>query len=253
MSQQDTHTTIACLGSSTTAAKGTFNWIAELKKRPQNTTVTFLNFGVGGDLSYNALQKVHRVIAAAPDKVLILIGSNDILAMVFPNVKRIYMRWKRLPQEPSVPWFRENLQQIIRQIKAQTAAEIAVASLAEVGEAPGTKNIVQLQLNMLFANFAEIIKEVAEAEDVHYLPFYERFHDAILASPGRAFTRFSFLSFYRDYLFREFILRYSFDKIAQMNGWKFHIDGVHLNTRGGMILVDLVQEFLTHGGLSHPA
>jgi len=45
---------------------------------------------------------------------------------------------------------------------------------------------------------------------------------------------------------RPFILRYSFDKIAQMNGWQFHIDGVHLNTGGGMILVDLVQEFLTH-------
>jgi lysophospholipase L1-like esterase len=245
MSQQDAHTTIACLGSSTTAARGTFDWIAELKKRPQNRTVRFLNFGVGGDLSYNTLQKNHQVIEAAPDKVLILIGSNDILATVFPHVKRIYILWKRLPQEPSVTWFRENLQQIIRQIKAQTSAQIAVASLAEVGEAPESKNIVQQQLNMLFRSYAEIIKEVAEVEGVRYLPFYERFHDAVLASPGRAFTRFSFLSFYRDYLLREFVLRYNFDKIAQLNGWQFHIDGVHLNTRGGVMLVDLVQEFLT--------
>jgi hypothetical protein len=29
-----------------------------------------------------------------------------------------------------------------------------------------------------------------------------------------------------------------------MNGWRFHSDGVHLNSRGGMLLADLVQEFI---------
>jgi len=29
-----------------------------------------------------------------------------------------------------------------------------------------------------------------------------------------------------------------------MNGWRFHTDGVHLNSRGGMIVADLVQEFV---------
>jgi len=29
-----------------------------------------------------------------------------------------------------------------------------------------------------------------------------------------------------------------------MNGWTFHVDGVHLNRRGGAIVVDVVQEFL---------
>jgi hypothetical protein len=40
------------------------------------------------------------------------------------------------------------------------------------------------------------------------------------------------------------ILGHSFDEIALMNGYQFHIDGVHLNTRGGEVLADLVQEFL---------
>jgi hypothetical protein len=40
------------------------------------------------------------------------------------------------------------------------------------------------------------------------------------------------------------ILRRSFDQISQRNGWELHIDGIHLNTKGGRILTDVVQQFL---------
>ncbi len=76
-----------------------------------------------------------------------------------------------------------------------------------------------------------------------YLPFYERIHELILATPGRAFTSFDFLPFYRD-VFRQFILRKSNDEIGRLNGWQLHRDGIHLNSRSGKILADLVQTFL---------
>ncbi|WP_161596862.1 SGNH/GDSL hydrolase family protein [Chitinophaga vietnamensis] len=239
--------TVACLGSSTTAAKGTFNWIAALESRPRNKPFHFINFGVGGDLAYNTCQRLRQVVNSNPDYVIIIIGSNDILSIVFDNVRRLYKRWKHLPQEPSPEWFQHNLQIIIQRLKQETPARIAIASLAQVGEDPYPIHPVQKQLNDLFRRFSEIIKKTAQAENVAYIPFYERFHEQIIASPGQAFTKFRFLPFYRDYLFREFILGYSFDKIARINGWKFHIDGVHLNTRGGMILTDLVQGFLYRG------
>ena len=34
------------------------------------------------------------------------------------------------------------------------------------------------------------------------------------------------------------------DEVAQGNGWSFHTDGVHLNSRGGLIIADHVQEFI---------
>jgi len=52
-----------------------------------------------------------------------------------------------------------------------------------------------------------------------------------------------FLPLYYD-AFEQFILGRSLDEISRRNGWAFHIDGVHLNSRGGNMLVDLVQEFL---------
>jgi alkyl sulfatase BDS1-like metallo-beta-lactamase superfamily hydrolase len=38
---------VACLGSSTTAGRGTYNWIAKLEKRPENHRFRFVNLGVG--------------------------------------------------------------------------------------------------------------------------------------------------------------------------------------------------------------
>ena len=51
--------TVVCLGSSTTASKGTYKWIDELVKRPQNERFRFVNLGVGGDLSF----RIHRAHA----------------------------------------------------------------------------------------------------------------------------------------------------------------------------------------------
>lgn len=122
--------------------------------------------------------------------------------------------------------------------------EASGRSLALVGEEPHATNPKQVALNKLFAEFAQIIKDVAAQEDVDYLPFYERFEEQLLAEPGNPFTEFRFRSFFRDYYWREFILRRTFDEIATMNEWKYHVDGVHLNTRGGMILANVVQDFL---------
>lgn len=244
MFKQKPSSTVACLGSSTVASKGTFKWIDELEKRPQNKNFRFLNFGVGGDLAYNTLQRVSSVVESHPDLVVVLVGANDVLASVFKNVRRFFGGWKRLPTEPSPEWFEENLLAIVRQLKEKTTAKIALASFQPIGEDPTSTNPIQHGLNLRVEKYNDIIKRVAETEKVGYIPFYERLHEKIAASPGRAFTGFRFRSFYRDYLVREFILRRSFDEIARLNGYHFHIDGIHLNTNGGMMLGDLVQEFL---------
>jgi hypothetical protein len=90
-----------------------------------------------------------------------------------------------------------------------------------------------------------VIRDVASREGTDYIPCYESFQDQLVRSrAAKPFTRFSFPSFYRDYLFREMILRRSFDEISGINGWQFHIDGIHLNTKGGRILTEVVQQFL---------
>jgi lysophospholipase L1-like esterase len=237
--------TVACVGSSTTASKGTYRWIAELESRPQNARFRFVNFGVGGDLSFNTVRRVRRVSDLRPDRAIILIGTNDILAGVFPNFRRVVRVWKGLPHEPTAQRFRENLGLITRRLRRETDARIALSSLAPVGEDPHSVDAVQSRLNGLCGAYNDVIREVSAREGTDYIEFHEAFHDELDRSKtAKPFTRFSFSSFYRDYLVREMILRRSFDEISRINGWQFHIDGIHLNTRGGRILADAVQRFL---------
>lgn len=235
---------VACLGSSTTASKGTFKWIEELKRRPQNKRFHFVNLGVGGDLAYSVLQRLPSVVEINPDIVLILIGGNDVLSAVFKNLKKFFTGWKSMPGEVTSQSFHESLEAIVNRLKKETSAKIAFISLAQIGEEPDSTDPIQNELNTRIEEYNKIIKEVAEIHNCDYIPFYEELKEQIRAFPGKAFTRFSILSFYRDYLLREFLLGWSFDKIAAKNGYNFHIDGVHLNTRGGMILTNLVQKFL---------
>lgn len=236
---------VACLGSSSTAGQGqAFGWIDELGQRPQNQRFHFQNLGVGGDFAYNALQRVPSVAACRPDIVVVLVGANDALAIVFQNARRVLGGWmKHLPKAPSVEWFQENLESIVRRLQQETSARIGLSSLGLIGEDLNSANPVQHELNMRIAELSGIIKEAAITHRVAYIPFYEKFHEQLLASPGKAFTDFRFLPIYRDTL-RFYVLRRTSDEISRANGWQFHVDGIHLNRRGGMILANSVQEFL---------
>jgi len=237
--------TIACLGSSTTASRGTYKWIDELQKRPQNSRFRFINLGVGGDLSINTVGYLDRVITLRPERVIILIGTNDILASVFPNFRRFVRVSKRFSGEPSPTGFAANLNVIVHELQRGANCRIALSSLAPLGEDPYSCHPVQSRLNELIATYNGIIRNVASTGQTDYIPFWESFQERLVtAGTVKPFTRFSFASFYRDYLLREMILRRSFDQISRMNGWQFHIDGIHLNTQGGQILTGAVQPFL---------
>jgi hypothetical protein len=101
-------------------------------------------------------------------------------------------------------------------------------------------------LNRRIEKYSSIIRDVALNERVGYVPVYEEIAAKIRALPGRAFTSFRFLPFYRD-AFRVIILHKSPDEVSQMNGWNFHTDGVHLNSRVETIVADLVQAFRDEG------
>jgi lysophospholipase L1-like esterase len=236
-------TVVACLGSSSTAAKGSYDWIRELRLRPGNRTVAFHNFGVGGDLAYNALRRLPSVVATRPDKVVVLVGGNDVLALISDEARRVFRWWKHLPHDPSPDWYRENMLAIVHGLKQATATDVALCSLAPIGEAPHADSPFQSEVNRRIEEYSGIVQHVSRAEQVTYLPFYEQMHELIVAEPGRAFTEFRFLPFYRD-AFRILVLRQSLDDVGRRNGYRFHTDGVHLNSRSGILLANLVQRFI---------
>jgi lysophospholipase L1-like esterase len=143
---------VACLGSSSTAGKGqAFDWIKVLQDRLGQERFVLRNFGVGGDLAYNTLQRLSQVIDSNPQKVVVLIGANDVLGIVSAKVRRFYRFAKKLPQDPSPEWFRTNLQRIVRRIKQGTSADLALCSLVPIGEDLDSTNPFQREINLQVA------------------------------------------------------------------------------------------------------
>lgn len=234
---------VACLGASATEAIGSYDWIHDLEQRPSLASLRFYRFAQGGDLAYNGLQRLPEIISCHPDYVIILLGENDVLAVLSKKVAQFDRLTKHLPSTPSPEWYRENMQALVHRLKRETPARIALCSLIPLGEDPHSADPFQAEANRLIEEYSDILQDLAREEGVSYLPLYERLHELILASPGRALTSFDFLPFYRD-VFRQFVLHQSHDQIGQRNGWRLHRDGIHLNSRSGILLADLVQEFL---------
>ncbi len=231
---------VACLGESLTKGEVSYDWIADLQSRPQNASIRFVNLGVGGDHSYNALKRVPQVIQYHPDKVVVLIGAGDVLCTLSATRDRVFRIWKRLPQKHSLKWFDENIRQIVSRLKNETTARVALCSLPLAGEDS------ESEVNRRAREYSMVIKQIANEENISYIPFYERMYEQVVASPGRAFVS-NFLS---DFLsqsraaFKTLVLHKSLDEVGQQAGWRFHVDSAHLNSRSGKILADLVQEFV---------
>jgi lysophospholipase L1-like esterase len=155
----------------------------------------------------------------------------------------IELQRDRLPRDPSPEWFRAKLHAIAQGIKRSTSADLALCSLAPIGEDLDSMNPFQRELNMQIRRFSTILQEVAADENIDYVGVYEAFVAQMRDSQRRAFSEFRFLPFYRD-AFRTLVLRKSPDEVSRMNGWLFHTDGVHLNSRGGLIVADLVGTFI---------
>jgi lysophospholipase L1-like esterase len=229
---------VLCLGESLTkGGEVSYDWIADLQSRPQNASIRFVNLGVGGDHAYNALKRLPQVIQRRPDKVVVLIGSGDVVSTISPTMRRLFGIWKRLPQEPSPKWYEENIRQIVSWLRSETTACVALCSLPVVGEDPGS------EANRCIEAYSAIIKQIAREENVIYIPFYERLHEQIVASPGRAFTGSIFLSMCRA-AFKILVLHKNLDEVGKEGGWRFYADGIHLSSRSGKMLADLVQEFV---------
>jgi lysophospholipase L1-like esterase len=239
-----TAVTVACLGSSSTAGKGpAFNWTVELAHRPQNRRFAFRNFGLDSDLSFNVLERLPQVLDCRPKIVVVAIGNNDVLALASPKARRFFRIVKRLPHAPSAAWFRENLAAIAHGLKDSGRATVALCSLPPMGEDPDSAEPFQHELNRRSEQLNAMIKDIAQEESVGYIALNEAMSEELSAAPHRALTKFRFFPLYRD-AFRTLALRKTPDQVARLNGWRLHSDGIHLNGRGGMILVDLVQAFI---------
>jgi len=75
--------------------------------------MSFVNAGINGQLAYNLLRRLDDIVACRPDVVTILIGTNDVNATFSQAWEDTYRKEQKLPEKPTLAWYRLNVERII--------------------------------------------------------------------------------------------------------------------------------------------
>jgi lysophospholipase L1-like esterase len=234
---------VSCLGASMIHGRVSFDIVAALEQR-LGSGYQVVNAGLNGDLAWNARQRLPQVIECDPDYVIVLVGSNDVVAALHPKAEARYRRAKKLPVRPSLQWYRENLRGIVIELRSRTRAKIAVCSLPPLGEA------LDSSANQRIAQYNEVVREVAHETGCDYLPVHEALRDALASAAPAVPRRYdgSPWPLVRG-IFGRYVLGLDYDAIGARQGYAILSDGIHLGARAGALVVERFEAFVRRANL----
>jgi len=238
--QDNNQKTVVCVGNSITHGQVSYNYVNILSERLSVDGYQFVNAGINGNLAYNVVNRLDKIIGCDPDYVTVLIGTNDANASLSEKNSARYMKDMALPEKPNAEFFRKNLKELISQLKKRTNAKIAILSLPPIGE---DINHIAYQRTK---EYSGIILDVAQENNVDYLPLHEKITEYLLAEDHH--PRLSYDNGFRIIMIKgilsHFLLGTSFDKIATNNGFLIVTDFLHLNHRGSKMVADLIKNWI---------
>ena len=235
--------TVCCFGASLTSGTVSFNYLDLLSARPALKDFEFINHGVNGDLAWNGLQRLDKVEDDDPDFVTIMIGTNDVNATMSERNWLRYKSFNHLPTRPTLEWYEQNLKEIVTRLKKETAAKLALLSLAPIGED------LSHEANKKVEKYNEVVRRIAHDENIDYLPLHEEMIAYLLAHEEDRAKLGPRLE-YRDGLHNTanslglHSTGLTWDEVSQRNGLLLLTDTLHLNSKGAGIVADLIEGWL---------
>ncbi|HEY9087622.1 MAG TPA: SGNH/GDSL hydrolase family protein [Anaerolineaceae bacterium] len=237
--------TVVCFGDSITRALlVSASYIEPLEER-LGDHFHFVNLGVNNDLTHNLLVRMDDLVKEEPDIVFVLIGTNDVTFSTSVWGGLYVIPRKRLPRWPSLKWAYANLRTIIRRIKDETGAVVAVGSIPVLGEDLKSKPMERVR------HYNAEVKKIAGQENAHYIPVFEsmeaylREHETGSGRPFNGSVRLMLRLMVRRLIFRE-----SFETFSARQGFYLLTDGVHMNRTGaGLIAAELEKYLRAHHSL----
>ncbi|MCU0338704.1 MAG: SGNH/GDSL hydrolase family protein [Spirosomaceae bacterium] len=231
---------VTCAGDSITHGNVSANYV-DMLRRWFGASYFFYNAGVNSDLSYTLWGRLDAVIATQPQYLTVLIGTNDVNGTVSKASLARYREFKKIKPEitPNFEDYQQNMTQIVRRLKQETQAKIALLSLPIMGEN------LQNEANQKADKYSDFIKQLAQNEGVDYLPLRERMKAFLEAHPKKlkyeydATTKLLYFS-----IIRHELLGHSWDKITMSHGMDLTPDNLHFNTRGAAMIASLVEKWL---------
>jgi len=260
--------TVICLGDSHTRGHLGSNWVAKLQK--EYPELLFLNEGVDGEMSSSILRRtpqvVHRIRRARLPKViatLVMVGDNDVIASESIGWAWFYAFFiNRTWTRPTPSQCAQNLSSILTTLsRSFPGVKLAVMANPPLAECRDD------HVNLVMEQYNSKMQEVASSfPDTTFVDFYTTCWQhldtvtpsnhssspkAAAAAGGRLKRRtwpgYSFL--YSMHLlakstFARRVLRKPWDFVGKINGFKLHVDGIHMNDTAAKLLCKDLQPFV---------
>lgn len=231
---------VACIGDSNTHGNSGFNYVNWLKSNLESRGLEFCNAGYNSDLAWNVLQRLNPVITLNPDYIIILVGTNDVIASLSRESAESYVQNKNLPQQPNSVFFIDSYREIIDRIRETCDARIAMVSIPVIGENPGSV------ANQKASAYNSLLKDLAYEYGLDFLPVFDE-QITYLRKQGvdpRKGTAEESFPITRAMMMR-YILGISWDKISSVQGLYLTTDKLHMNSTGGKMIASRIEHFLT--------
>jgi lysophospholipase L1-like esterase len=235
--QPTTRTLVVCAGDSITHGVVSANYVEMLERQFAADGYEFVNAGINGNLAYNLLQRLDDVIACRPDVVTVLIGTNDVNATFSQAWEDTYRKEQKLPERPTLAWYRLNVERIIDRLQSETDAQVALLDLPMLGEDLAS------DMNRRVAGYNAVLRAIAAAKRVPCLPLHARL-GALLPQnhtpPPYEGKKGPVLRVW----IKHFVQRKSWDAVSTDHGLVLLMDHIHLNDKAAAVVATLIGDFL---------
>lgn len=233
---------LVCAGDSITHGRVSHNYVDDLASDLSDKGFDVVNAGINGDLAYNLLVRIDEIVACDPDYISILIGTNDALGSLGEKQAEAQIKQKNLPQAPTEEFFRESLTELVKRLKENTNAKIAILSLPPIGE-----DLDQIPY-LRSVEYSKIIKEIADEYGLTYLPLSEEMNKYLVEKGNEPEVSYEGKGQFTYVMYMAILKRYvlgrSYDEISAANGLSLMSDLVHLNDVGAGMVSDTIEDFV---------
>ncbi|MHA1966599.1 MAG: SGNH/GDSL hydrolase family protein [Candidatus Hodarchaeales archaeon] len=230
---------VVLIGDSITQGRIGVNYVELLEKEFSSTDYDFINAGINSEVVWNVLQRLDEIVECNPDFIFILIGTNDVNASLSRKNQEMYRKRMKLPQLPTHEWYHELLNNLVNELEDRTAANIILLSLPPIGE--NSSNCEFKQSN----KYNKTVKEIASQNNVFYLPLHEKMVKELeksLLTPKYPYKMYE-IEIAKALIFH-YLFKKPWDHIADRKGFHLHVDYLHLNTKGAVMIAELIRDFL---------
>jgi len=231
---------IACIGDSLTHGNIGDCWVETLRSDfPEDI---FLNEGINGDVVWQVQQRIEPILACKPDIVILMIGSNDVMASFNKKSGERYRRKNNLLEVPTFESYQKLLPKLIDSLS--TISKIAICTLPPIGE--NKDSIVNNHVN----KFNKFIELTAKNKNITLLPVSKLLREdlSIRTYPSRSDYDPSTLPIIKRIYggaVQHYIFKKSWDEVAKSKGQWILFDQVHLGERGAKIVFNIVKKYIS--------